>query len=73
MIGAQTVIDLEGRFEPNERLRVAVGAGNLLDEFPDAFPVERNATGNTPFSNYAPFGRSGRSGRYLYGRVTFGF
>jgi iron complex outermembrane receptor protein len=70
VIGAQTVIDLEGRFEPTERLRIALGAENLLDEFPDAFPVARNATGNTPFSNYAPFGRSGR---YLYGRVTFGF
>ena len=70
VIGAQTVIDLEGRFEPNERIRIAIGAENLLDEFPDAFPVARNATGNTPFSNYAPFGRSGR---YLYGRVTFGF
>jgi iron complex outermembrane receptor protein len=70
VIGAQTIVDLEGRFEPNERVRFALGAENLLDEFPDAFPVARNATGNTPFSNYAPFGRSGR---YWYGRVTFGF
>ena len=70
VIGSQTIIDLEGRFEPTERLRVAIGAENLLDEFPDAFPVARNATGNTPFSNYSPFGRSGR---YLYGRVSFGF
>jgi iron complex outermembrane receptor protein len=70
VVGAQTIIDLEGRFEPTERLRIAIGAENLLDEFPDAFPVDRNATGNTPFSNYSPFGRSGR---YLYGRVSFGF
>ena len=70
VIGSQTLVDLEGRFEPTERLRIAIGAENLLDEFPDAFPVARNATGNTPFSNYAPFGRSGR---FLYGRVTFGF
>jgi iron complex outermembrane recepter protein len=70
VIGSQTIIDVEGRFEPTERLRIAIGAENLLDEFPDAFPVARNATGNTPFSNYSPFGRSGR---YLYGRVTFGF
>jgi iron complex outermembrane receptor protein len=70
VIGSQTIVDLEGRFDPTERLRIAIGAENLLDEFPDAFPVDRNATGNTPFSNYAPFGRSGR---YLYGRVTFGF
>jgi iron complex outermembrane receptor protein len=70
VIGSQTLIDLEGRFEPTDHLRIAIGAENLLDEFPDAFPVSRNATGNTPFSNYAPFGRSGR---FLYGRVTFGF
>jgi iron complex outermembrane receptor protein len=70
VIGAQTIIDFEGRFEPTERLRIAIGAENLLDEFPDAFPVARNATGNTPFSNYSPFGRSGR---YLYGRVSVGF
>jgi iron complex outermembrane receptor protein len=70
VIGAKTIVDLEGRFEPTDRLILAIGAENLLDEFPDAFPVSRNATGNTPFSNYAPFGRSGR---YLYGRVTFGF
>jgi len=70
VIGAQTLIDLEGRFEPTERLRIAIGAENLLDEFPDAFSVDRNSTGNTPFSNYSPFGRSGR---YLYGRVSFGF
>ena len=66
----QTLIDLEGRFEPTERLRIAIGAENLLDEFPDTFSVDRNSTGNTPFSNYSPFGRSGR---YLYGRVSFGF
>jgi len=41
-----------------------------LDAYPDAFPVTRNTKGNTPFSNYAPFGRSGR---FLYGRVSFGF
>jgi iron complex outermembrane receptor protein len=70
VIGSQTLIDLEGRFEPTDRLSLAIGAENLLDEFPDPFPVSRNATGNTPFSNYAPFGRSGR---YLYGRVSFGF
>jgi iron complex outermembrane recepter protein len=70
VIGAQTLVDLEGRFEPTERLSFALGAENLLDEFPDPFPVTRNATGNTPFSNYAPYGRSGR---FLYARVTLGF
>ena len=69
-LGAATLFDLEARVEVTSRLRLALGAENLLDEYPDAFPASRNATGNAPFSNYSPFGRSGR---YLYGRVSVGF
>jgi iron complex outermembrane receptor protein len=69
-LGAKTLLDLEARVELSSRLRFALGAENLLDEYPDAFPVERNATGNAPFSNYSPFGRAGR---YVYGRVSVGF
>jgi len=69
-LGAQTLLDLEARFEVNDNIRVALGAENLTDEYPDAFPAARNATGNTPFSNYSPFGRSGR---YVYGRVAIDF
>jgi iron complex outermembrane receptor protein len=69
-LGAKTLFDLEARVELGSRLRLALGAENLLDEYPDAFPVARNATGNAPFSNYSPFGRSGR---YVYGRVSVGF
>lgn len=69
-LGAETLVDFEVRFEPAERIRVALGAENLFDEYPDAFPVSRNTTGNTPFSNYAPFGRSGR---FAYARASFGF
>jgi iron complex outermembrane receptor protein len=69
-LGAQTLADLEARFEATDRIRLALGAENLLDAYPDAFPPSRNTTGNAPFSNYSPFGRSGR---YLYGRLTFGF
>ena len=69
-LGAETLVDLEARFDVTERIRFALGAENVFDEYPDAFPVARNTTGNTPFSNYSPFGRSGR---FLYGRVSFGF
>jgi iron complex outermembrane receptor protein len=69
-LGAETLVDLEGRFDVTERIRVALGAENVFDEYPDAFPISRNTTGNTPFSNYSPFGRSGR---FIYGRVSIGF
>jgi iron complex outermembrane receptor protein len=68
-LGAKTVVDLEGRLAVGD-FRFALGADNLFDEYPDAFPIARNATGNAPFSNYAPFGRSGR---FLYGRVSLSF
>jgi iron complex outermembrane receptor protein len=69
-LGSATLLDLEARFDATDRIRIALGADNLFDEYPDAFPVERNTTGNTPFSNYSPFGRSGR---YVYGRLSIGF
>jgi iron complex outermembrane receptor protein len=69
-LDAKTLLDLEARFDLTERIRIAVGAENLTDEYPDAFPVARNTTGNTPFSNYSPFGRAGR---FAYGRLTVEF
>lgn len=68
-LGAKTVVDLEARLNISD-FHFALGAENLFDEYPDAFSAARNATGNTPFSNYAPFGRSGR---LLYGRVSLSF
>jgi iron complex outermembrane receptor protein len=69
-LGAQTLVDLEARFDPTDRIGLALGVENAFDEYPDAFPVARNPTGNAPYSNYAPFGRSGR---YAYGRLSVGF
>lgn len=69
-LGSATLLDLEARYDITKQIRLAVGAENLTDEYPDPFPVARNSTGNTPFSNYSPFGRSGR---YVYGRLTINF
>jgi iron complex outermembrane receptor protein len=69
-LGAATLVDLEGRFQVTEKIKIALGAENVFDEYPDPFPVDRNTTGNAPFTNYSPFGRSGR---FVYGRVSIGF
>ncbi|MEX1251504.1 MAG: TonB-dependent receptor, partial [Hyphomonas sp.] len=45
-----TLIDLEGRYTWNDLLTLAVGADNVLDEYPDAAPLGLNSTGNAPFS-----------------------
>jgi iron complex outermembrane receptor protein len=69
-LGAKTLVDLEGRFDITEKIRVALGAENLLDEYPDPNTPNANPTGTTSFSNYSPFGRSGR---FVYGRVAYKF
>jgi iron complex outermembrane receptor protein len=70
VLTAKTLVDLEGRFDVTDKIRVAVGADNLLDEYPDENPPALNTTGTTAFSNYSPFGRSGR---FVYGRLTYTF
>ncbi|MEE4295245.1 MAG: TonB-dependent receptor, partial [Wenzhouxiangella sp.] len=67
---SKVLFDIEGRLDLSEQLQLAIGAENLLDEYPDASPIRNNTTGNTPFSNYSPFGRSGR---FVYGRVVYNF
>jgi iron complex outermembrane receptor protein len=67
---AATLVDLEGRVRLFDRVDLAIGAENLTDEYPTPLPVSLNATGNSSFPNYAPFGRAGR---LLYGRATISF
>jgi iron complex outermembrane receptor protein len=64
----RTVIDLEGRVDITDGIAFALGADNVTDEYPTATPAFLNTTSNTPFSNYAPFGRSGR---FVYARFSY--
>ena len=66
----KTLIDLEARYNWNDQVTIAVGADNILDEYPDAAPLGLNSTGNTPFSTYSPFGYSGR---FVYTKATLSF
>jgi iron complex outermembrane receptor protein len=65
-----TLVDVEARFDVTESVQLALGADNVFDEYPDPLPTALNTTGNAPFSNYSPFGRSGR---FVYGRVGVSF
>ncbi|UVW27228.1 TonB-dependent siderophore receptor [Massilia sp. H6] len=66
----KTLVDLEGRYAVTPKLTLALGADNLFDQYPETQSPTLNTTGNTPFANFAPFGRSGR---YVYMRATYGF
>jgi iron complex outermembrane recepter protein len=63
-------VDLEGRFALTENVRLAIGAENVTDEYPDPLPLALNGTGNAAFPNFSPFGRAGR---FIYGRATVSF
>ena len=69
-LSAETLVDIEGRFDVTENIAVAIGADNVFDEYPDENPPALNTTGTTAFSNYSAFGRSGR---FVYGRLTYNF
>jgi iron complex outermembrane receptor protein len=71
------IVDLEARFRPISALEVAVGANNLLDEYPDRLPFGTVDGYNyglnnafLPYSSQSPFGFSGR---FVYGRVSWDF
>lgn len=70
VLSAKTLLDLEGRFSVTDNIKLAIGADNVLDEYPDENPPAINTTGTSSFSNYSPFGRSGR---FVYGRVSVDF
>jgi iron complex outermembrane receptor protein len=69
-LGAKTLVDLEARFALTPKLSLALGADNVFDQYPETQPPTLNTTGNTPFSNYSAFGRSGR---FVYARANYGF
>jgi iron complex outermembrane recepter protein len=69
-LSPKTLIDFEARLNIADHFRVALGADNLTDEYPDPNPASVNTTGTQSFSNYSPFGRSGR---FVYGRVGYRF
>jgi iron complex outermembrane receptor protein len=66
----KTLVDLEARVTLAQRFKLAIGAENLFDKYPDPNPAVVNGTGTAAFSNYSPFGRSGR---FLYSRASLDF
>ncbi len=75
------ITDLEVRYTFKEHATFAIGANNLLDVYPTAFPRgNRPASaggGQYPISNYylpyTGFSPFGFNGRFLYGRFTAQF
>ncbi|MFC4311438.1 TonB-dependent receptor plug domain-containing protein [Steroidobacter flavus] len=69
-LSPQTLVDVEARLAITDHIKLALGADNLTDEYPDPLPPINNPTGTQSYSNYSPFGRAGR---FVYGRVNYTF
>lgn len=71
------VVDLELRYKLFDKVGLAVGANNLLDEYPDRLPVGTvdgfNYGLNNSFLPYSAQSPFGFSGRFVYGRVSVDF
>ena len=69
--GAAVLMDLEARYEFPLGITGAIGANNLLDEYPDFTPTTLNgATGSVGFPSYSPYGFNGR---FFYSRLSYAF
>ena len=63
-LSARTIFDTEVSYRfADERLRVSLGARNLMDTYPDLTPDGQNFNGILPYSTASPFGFNGR---YVY-------
>ena len=68
--GAETEVDLEGRYQFNDNWQVALGVNNLFDATPDRVIDANNFNGIFPYSSMSPFGYNGS---YYYGKVKASF
>ena len=68
ILSPKTLVDIEARYNLSKQLQLAVGADNVFDTYSDPRPPALNTTGATSFSNYSPFGRSGR---FVYARLSY--
>ena len=51
-----------------DKISLAVGANNLLDEYPNMTPVNVNTNGPVGFPSFSPFGFNGR---FMYTRISY--
>lgn len=73
---AKTIVDLEFGYELTPSIKLAFGANNLFDVYPDTAEQINNRVGASttdfdrifPYSSFSPFGFNGR---FLYTRIGF--
>jgi len=67
-LSSEWIMDMEASYKIyGDYATIAVGARNLLDNYPDLTPDSENFLGIFPYSTASPFGFNGR---YIYSRLT---
>ncbi|WP_163934910.1 TonB-dependent siderophore receptor [Paraferrimonas sp. SM1919] len=67
---ANVSVDVDVNYQFANGLSIALGANNLLDQYPDLSSDEINYFGNFPYDVIPPIGLNGR---YVYSRINYKF
>ena len=67
-VGEHVLLDIEGRWNSEGGVGIALGVSNALDEYPNRTPTNVNTSGPVGFPNFSPFGFNGR---YVYARLSY--
>ena len=68
--GAEWGVDLDVEFAVTDKLSVAIGGNNVLDEYPDLSSADINYFGNLPYDVLSPLTFNGA---FYYLRTTYAF
>ena len=67
-VGEHVLLDIEGRWNSEGGLGIALGVSNALDQYPNRTPINVNTNGPIGFPSFSPFGFNGR---YVYARLSY--
>lgn len=67
-VGEHVLLDVEGRWNSENGVGIALGVSNALDEYPNRTPTNVNTNGPIGFPSFSPFGFNGR---YVYARMSY--
>jgi iron complex outermembrane receptor protein len=68
--GTELQLDLEGEYHLTDKIALALGVANVLDNYPDRSSSDINYFGNLPYDVLSPIGINGR---YVYTRLSVRF
>lgn len=69
-IKPRVIVDAEASYALRPGIRLAVGANNLLNQYPDKLVPALQGNGFSLYNQYSPYGVSGG---FYYGKLTFSF